>query len=1028
VAASAPAPPSSQLLTSTGGQVRVVPKGIRSFDSSDADFFLELLPGPRDRAGLPDSIRFWKARIEERDPDQAFPVGLLYGPSGCGKSSLVKAGLLPRLAGHVIAVYVEATAGETEARLMKGLRKSCPELPADQGLVDSLAALRRGHGTPPGKKLLLVLDQFEQWLHARPALENAELIQALRQCDGGRVQCLVMVRDDFWMSATRFFREMEIRLVEAQNSAAVDLFDLRHARKVLALFGRAAGALPESATERTKEQNAFLDQAVAGLTQREKVVCVRLAVFAEMVKGKTWTPAILREIGGAAGVGITFLEETFSASTAPPEHRYHQKAARAVLKALLPESGSDIKGQMRSYDELWAASGYARDRRDFNDLLRILEVELRLITPTDPRGQPGDEDSRPEAESGRRYYQLTHDYLVHSLREWLTRKQKETWRGRAELRLEERTAQWLASQRQRRLLPSLWELLVFRTGVAPAKRNPVQEQFLRDATKRHALSWGLALTALLVTGVAIQQYLTSVSQESRAQRAESLVDLVVTASPGDVPNAIKNLDPYRDLARPMLETRFLAGPPGSSQQLHAAFALASLGEVKEEFLIRQVTLAPFPEARNLISALALAGQPARRMLRGMAEGEQDPDSRARYAISLLHLGDPDGAERVLSQLADPTGRTALIHSFPNWHGDLRVLPDLLKGLEQPAFRSGLCAALGLLPPSNLAIDERKELERILLDLYHSAPDGGTHSAAGWALRQWGVPVPGLKPSLQPEDGRRWFVSPLGLTMLEIPAGTFTMGSDSFATARPPHRVKLTQSYFVSDAEVPASLFKRFLDDQTDPDSRDARLRRAKQSARPQSGLQAAQKISWFEAVLFSNWLSRQEGRRPYYLRPADLREVVVRNKKVRLEIWGHDRQSDGYHLLTEAEWEYACRAGSTKSYCFGESPDRLVDYGVYIVNSESRAAQPRTKLPNAWGLFDMHGNVAEWCEDWFAEYDGEATDPQGPPLGTEKVYRGGGWFSNQAAMCGAAYRSNRLPDDAYYPIGIRVCLGGSRAP
>src|SRR5262249_8990772 len=105
--------------------VKVVPKGLRSFDAEDADFFLALLPGPRDREGLPDSIRFRKARIEESDPDKTFRVGLIYGPSGCGKSSLVKAGLLPRLGEHVLTVYVEATPEDTEARLLKGLRKRC---------------------------------------------------------------------------------------------------------------------------------------------------------------------------------------------------------------------------------------------------------------------------------------------------------------------------------------------------------------------------------------------------------------------------------------------------------------------------------------------------------------------------------------------------------------------------------------------------------------------------------------------------------------------------------------------------------------------------------------------------------------------------------------------------------------------------------------------------------------------------------------------------------------------------------------
>ena len=116
---------------------------------------------------------------------------------------------------------------------------------------------------------------------------------------------------------------------------------------------------------------------------------MRLALFAEMIKGKPWTPATLKEVGGTEGVGVTFLEETFAASTAPPQHRLHQKAAQAVLKALLPEAGTDIKGHMRSQQELLEASGYASRPKDFDDLLRILDGEIRLITPTDPEGKDG---------------------------------------------------------------------------------------------------------------------------------------------------------------------------------------------------------------------------------------------------------------------------------------------------------------------------------------------------------------------------------------------------------------------------------------------------------------------------------------------------------------------------------------------------------------------------------------------------------------------------------------------------------------
>ena len=146
------------------------------------------------------------------------------------------------------------------------------------------------------------------------------------------------------------------------------------------------GHCPRRIGDLTSDQQAFLDQAISGLAQDGKIISVRLALFAEMVKGKALDPGDVREVGGTEGVGVTFLEETFSSPQANPEHRLHQKAAQAVLKALLPESGTDIKGQMRSRQELLEASGYANRPRDFDDLIHILDNELRLITPTDPEG------------------------------------------------------------------------------------------------------------------------------------------------------------------------------------------------------------------------------------------------------------------------------------------------------------------------------------------------------------------------------------------------------------------------------------------------------------------------------------------------------------------------------------------------------------------------------------------------------------------------------------------------------------------
>ncbi len=613
-AAPTPVPTFTTASASDSQLIKIVPKGLRSFDAHDADFFLELLPGPRDRDGLPDSLRFWKTRIEEKDADNTFSVGLIYGPSGCGKSSLVRAGLLPRLSDDVIAVYVEATAEETEARLLNGLRKRCPSLPDNLNLKATLAALRRGQDIPVGKKVVIVLDQFEQWLHAKKEEQNTELVLALRQCDGGRVQCIVMVRDDFWLAVSRFLRDLEIRLVEGQNSTLADLFDLDHAKKVLAAFGRAFGKLPENPGDTTKDQKEFLTQAVSGLAQEGKVICVRLALFSEMMKGKAWAPATLKEVGGTEGVGVTFLHETFSAGTAPPEHRYHQNAARGVLKALLPESGTDIKGHMRSYAELLEASGYGYRPKDFDDLIRILDSEIRLITPTDPEGKDEggrmkDEPEKPADSSfirhpsSLRYYQLTHDYLVHSLRDWLTRKQKETRRGRAELLLADRAALWNARPEHRQL-PSLAQWLQIRWWTAKKSWTPPQKKMMAKAGRYHAVRGmlvGVMLAVASFTGLVIRN---QVEEKQNATRAAGLVQAVLNANTAQVPDIIDKIAKYRKWTDPLLREEIDKAAAISRQKLHASLALLPVDAGQVAYLHGQLLDAEPHEVPVIRDALA----------------------------------------------------------------------------------------------------------------------------------------------------------------------------------------------------------------------------------------------------------------------------------------------------------------------------------------------------------------------------------------------------------------------------------------
>jgi formylglycine-generating enzyme required for sulfatase activity len=133
-----------------------------------------------------------------------------------------------------------------------------------------------------------------------------------------------------------------------------------------------------------------------------------------------------------------------------------------------------------------------------------------------------------------------------------------------------------------------------------------------------------------------------------------------------------------------------------------------------------------------------------------------------------------------------------------------------------------------------------------------------------------------------------------------------------------------------------------------------------------------------------------------------------------------------YRLPTEAQWEYACRAGTTTQFSFGDDESDLGDYAWYRENSASKAHPVGGKQPNAWGLYDMHGNVWEWCQDWYDDYpSGAVTDPTGPADGSGRVIRGGGW-DFIAEICRSAYRSGFGPSfRSLSDCGFRVCLSPS---
>jgi formylglycine-generating enzyme required for sulfatase activity len=918
-------------------------------------------------------------------------------------------------------------------------------------------------------------------------------------------------------------RELEVRLVDGHNNALADLFDPDHARKVLAAFGRALGRLPEKTP--TAEQHEFLDQAIRGLAEEGKVVCVRLALFAEMMKGKPWTPASLKAVGGTEGVGVAFLEETFSAAGAPPEHRYHQKAARAVLKALLPEAGTDIKGHMRSEAELLAASGYAVRPGDFEDLIRILDREVRLLTPTDPEGvEQGAGAPRSPTE---RYYQLTHDYLVPALRDWLTRKQRETRRGRAELRLAERAALW-NSKPEDRHLPAWWEWANLRLYTRKRDWTPPQRRMMRRAGRYHAfrgtlLALGLALLAL------------GGWWTHGALRARALVDTLVAAKTADVPELIHDLGPYRRWADRLLREKAAQEGLDEDKRLHVALALLPVDAGQADYLCDRLLTARGPKevkairavlheqargsatrfwpvlesegegkARRLRAACALAlfdaddvrwtklgdavarslagesvallaewagllqpvrghlAQPlVRRPVEADAGGFQaflavlsaypeeaaaalhgqlrltlPPTARqedkealaqqqARAGVALLHLGRTERVWPLFHQGEDPTRRTYLVHRCAEWGVDAGILANRLLGEEEkdPSIRQGLLLALG-----EYKADQRAEVaggplvDRVLGD-YRDHPDPGVHSSAEWLLRQWRLArrlsradrelleaCPRRRPGEIAKP--RWEVNGQGQAFAVIPApGTFQIGSPPeekgrFGAEEDRRRVRIDYPFAVATKLVTVAEYKKF---------RPGFAYMKRYCAGEDTPING---VNWYDAAAYCNWLSEAEGiPTDQWCYPPVAEIERAEKEKSPLKLPANFAQRTGYRLPREAEWEYACRAGTVTAWSHGSDEAMLRHYAWYSLNSDTMIHPAGTRKPNGLGLFDAHGNAWQWCQDDIGVSD--HVDKQDVNDKVFRVLRCGS-FRDGANYARSACRGGLVPTRRDYFIVFRV--------
>jgi formylglycine-generating enzyme required for sulfatase activity len=400
-------------------------------------------------------------------------------------------------------------------------------------------------------------------------------------------------------------------------------------------------------------------------------------------------------------------------------------------------------------------------------------------------------------------------------------------------------------------------------------------------------------------------------------------------------------------------------------------------------------------------------------------------------LDLLRRGPPDPAET--ADRRSPAPRAYAESGRPSVppvarSGDLATTRpgegssmDAILFHPETSTRRALILALGTEGADGLSPGERAPLIARLLDLYEHDLDAGIHGAAEWTLRQWQQPakVDEIDAKLRGKDGgnRRWYVNGQGQTYVKIEGPVeFRMGSPpdepDHDPGETPHRQVIPRRFAIAAKEVSVAQYQRFL--RENPELALNQIYLDKYSPDLRGPMIA---VSWFQAAAYCNWLSEQEKipRDQWCYVPNERRQY---DKGMRIPADALKRK--GYRLPTEAEWEYACRAGTMTSRYYGFSVELLEAYARYAGPSQEHAWRCGSLLPNDLGLFDLLGNVYEWCQEREYKYEAGRTESPSDDIVDDapRLCRGGA-FTFLPSVARLANRPWIVPTDRNFHLGFR---------
>ena len=539
----------------------------------------------------------------------------------------------------------------------------------------------------------------------------------------------------------------------------------------------------------------------------------------------------------------------------------------------------------------------------------------------------------------------------------------------------------------------------------------------RWANRNRVVSGSLMAVAALVTLIVVGSTLAASvlyqqNREIRAERAfalEQLCNKIAFAEPSSLPLALRQLADRKEEVEPIL-IRLWGASETERSRMNLACALTSIGADYAEQVTEGIGEAETSPGQCGTICIALLEDPdhQQRLTSEFRDGASDLE-RAKLGIVALQLGEPKLFEEVIG--SSPNERTQIVHLFSKWYWQIEILAKYLDPDSETDLSSDALCVLA----SGVTHIDRKAFTpddlKLLNATTHSLVKDSGQSPAVTATTNWLREQFGFPRQSKSENSLL-----AGFEMVRVPAGKFRMGnlgSASMFEGRVAHEVTLSNDFLLADREINVGLFKQYcLANEMDwePDA-----------VVSPSDLHPAQNLTWPQAIGFCNWLSEESGLEPCYERGEDV-VFEPADKKIVVKNWIRKPQANGFRLPTEAEFEFACRAGTETTYSFGTDM-KMFDFYVAWSNNTRIASSVCGKLaPNPWGLRDMHGNVWEWCEDWYQDF--QSSEPVENPVSLKphpygRVHRGGG-VCTYTGYPESAARGAAIHEQHFNNVGLRV--------